>query len=403
MPSFAYVALDERGRQTRGTIRADDQRAATARVREMGLFPTEVTVGGVATEEATERVSVFSRVGSGDLTVFTRQFANLFNAGLPILRCIDTLIEHADNARLRATLRDVRAEVQGGGNLWEALGKHPKVFDHLYMNMVRAGEASGQLDEVLTRLADFMEYEQEQGARLKSAMAYPIVLVCAGTAAVAFLMVRIIPKFAGIFASIGRTLPTPTLILMSISNFLASYWWAVLGGLVIVWLILQGVARTPSGGYALDKLRMRMPIIGSLLHKIAISRFSRTLSTLVHGGVPLLEAFDVVRGTVGSRVLDRAVGEVRAGVREGESIAEPLRRTGAFPSLVASMIAVGEETGNLDTMLGKIADAYDAEIQNRTRQLVSLVEPAIILMMGTLVGFVVLAMLLPIFEMSTTL
>jgi len=403
MPSFAYVAIDERGRETRGNIQADNQRVATTRVREMGLFPTQVLEGEAAGEEAAEHVSIFSRVGSGDLCVFTRQFANLFSAGLPVLRCIDTLIDHADNARLRATLREVRADVQGGVHLWEALEKHPRVFDHLYVNMVQAGEASGQLDDVLSRLADFMEYEQEQRARLKSAMAYPMVLVMAGTAAVGFLMVYIIPKFERIFVAIGRTLPTPTLVLMTAAGFLKVYWWAIIGGVLIVWLVLRGLARTPAGGYGLDRLRMRLPVIGSLLQKIAVSRFTRTLSTLVHGGVPVLEAFDVVRGTVGNRVLDRAVGEVRAAVREGESIAEPLRRSGAFPSLVASMVAVGEETGNLDTMLARVADAYDAEIQNRTRQLVSLVEPAIILTMGGLVGFVVMAMLLPIFEMSTTM
>lgn len=402
MPSFAYVAIDERGRETRGSINAENQRAATTRVREMGLFPTGVTEGAAKADESAERVSVFSRVGSGDLSVFTRQFANLFNAGLPMLRCIDTLIDHSENARLRATLREVRADVQGGGSLWEALGKHPKVFDHLYVNLVRAGEASGQLDDVLTRLADFMEYDQEQQARLRSAMAYPLVLVVAGTGAVAFLMTYLIPRFASIFATIGRTLPTPTVILLFVAGFLGKYWWAIIGAVLVVWLTVQAIARTPSGGYLIDKLRLRLPIIGSLLHKIAVSRFSRTLGTLVYGGVPLLEAFDVVRGTVGNRVLDRAIGEVRAAVREGESIAEPLRRTGAFPSLVASMIAVGEETGGLDTMLARIADAYDAEIQNRTRQLVSLVEPVIILVMGTLVGFVVLAMLLPIFEMSAS-
>ncbi len=403
MPSFAYVAIDERGRETSGTIQADDQRAATVRVRDMGLFPTQVAEGQAETGEQGERISIFSRVGGGDLAVFTRQFANLFTAGLPVLRCIDILIDNTDNARLRFTLRDVRADVQGGGRLWESFGKHAKVFDHLYVNLVRAGEASGQLDDVLTRLADFMEYEQEQTARLKSAMAYPVVLIVAGFAAVLYLMVKVIPTFATIFGETGRTLPTPTLILMSISNFLAASWWMLILGGVVIWLVLQGAAKTPSGGFALDKIRRRIPVVGSLLEKIAVSRFTRTLATLVHGGVPVLEAFDVVRGTVGSRVLDRAVGEVRAAVREGESIAEPLRRTGAFPPLVASMVAVGEETGNLDTMLARIADAYDAEIQNRTRQVVSLVEPAIILFMGSIVGFVVMAMLLPIFEMSSTL
>ncbi|MGD8240808.1 MAG: type II secretion system F family protein [Armatimonadota bacterium] len=403
MPSFAYVAIDERGRETTGTISADSRRAATLRVREMGLFPTDVAEGAAPAKEGPERVSIFSRVTGGDLTVFTRQFANLFNAGLPVLRCIDTLIDHSENPRLRATLRDVRADVQGGGRLWETLAKHPKIFDSLYVNLVRAGEASGQLDDVMTRLADFMEYEQEQRARIKSAMAYPLVLIVAGSAAVAFLMLKIIPDFEKVFMSLGRTLPGPTMLLMSVSRFMLAYWWALLGGAVVAWLVLQGIRRTPSGGYVIDSVRLRLPVIGSLLGKIAIAQFTRTLSTLVHGGVPILEGFDVVRGTVGNRVLDRAVGEVRAAVREGESIAEPLRRTGAFPSLVSSMIAVGEETGNLDTMLAKIADAYDSEIQNRTRQLVSLVEPAIILGMGTVVGFVVIAMLLPIFEMSTAL
>ncbi|MFQ6131890.1 MAG: type II secretion system F family protein [Armatimonadota bacterium] len=404
MPNFSYAAIDERGREVQGTVFADTPRAASERVREMGYYPTAVSEREAEVEETERRrPGLLTRITGDDLTIFTRQLANLFNAGLPVLRCLDILVDHTENPKLALVLEEVHERVRAGQSLWESLGEHPKAFSPLYVNMVYGGELSGELGPVLGRLADFMEAEQEKRARLKSAMAYPAVLVAAGTGAVFFLMTFLIPRFSAIFADLGRALPTPTVVLLGIADFLGSYWWAVLLGVAGLWLGVRALGRTERWGYGLDRIRMRVPIFGPLGSKIAVARFARTLATLVRGGVPLLQSFEVVRGALGNKVLERAMDEVYSGVREGESIAEPLARTGAFPSLVVNMIAVGEETGGLEEMLNRIADGYDAEIENRTRQLISMLEPLIILVMGVIVGFVVISMLLPIFEMSTAL
>jgi len=404
MPSFSYVAIDERGREVQGTVFADTPRAASSRVREMGYFPTTVSEQEALVEAAARRrPGLFTRISSNDLTIFTRQLANLFNAGLPVLRCLSILVEHTENSRLSNVLQEVHDRVRAGQTLWESLGEHPKVFSPLYVNMVYGGELSGELGPVLGRLADFMESDQERRGRLKSATAYPAILVLAGSGAVFFLLTFLIPRFSAIFADLGRALPAPTIVLLSLAGFMGHYWWAVLVGLGGLWFGVRALSRTERWGYALDGLRMRVPIFGPLGKKIAVARFARTLATLVKGGVPLLQSFEVVRGALANKVLQRAMDEVHAGVREGESIAEPLARTGAFPPLVVNMIAVGEETGGLEEMLNRIADGYDAEIENRTRQLISLLEPVIILVMGVIVGFVVISMLLPIFEMSTAL
>jgi type II secretion system protein F len=404
MPNFSYVAVDERGKEVVGSVSAETRAVATARVREMGFFPTEISVG-VRTEERPKRrtVGVFSHVSQGELAVFTRQLANLFNAGLPVLRCISVLLEHTENARLQVALDEVYADVQAGGNLHDAFAKHPRIFSTMYVNLVRAGEASGELGPVIDRLADFMEYEQEQRSRLRSAMAYPILLIVAMTAAVFFIVTFLIPQFREMFQDLGQSLPKPTVVLLAVAGFMRKWWWLVVGAIPALWIAMKLINRTPGGGYAIDRMKLRMPLIGGLVERIAVSRFSRTLATLVKGGVPLLEAFDVVRGTIGNRVLDRAIDEVHSGVREGESIAEPLKRTGVFPNLVTNMIAVGEETGALEEMLNRVADAYDVEVQNRTRQLISLVEPSVILFRGCVVAFVVLSILLPVFQASTAL
>ncbi|MFQ6096579.1 MAG: type II secretion system inner membrane protein GspF [Armatimonadota bacterium] len=404
MPNFNYVAIDERGKEVVGSVLADSRATATARVREMGFYPTEISAGAGEEEHARRKpVSIFSRVSQGELTVFTRQLANLFNAGLPVLRCLSVLLEHTENARLNAALEEIHADVQAGGSLRDAFGKHPRIFPPLYVNLVRAGEASGELGPVLDRLSDFMEYEQEQRSRLRSAMAYPILLIVAMTAAVFFIVTFLIPQFREMFEDLGQSLPAPTVVLLAIAGFMRQWWWLIISGFVALWMALKLIGRTPVGGYALDRIKLKLPLIGGLVERIAVSRFSRTLGTLVKGGVPLLEAFDVVRGTIGNRVLDRAIDEVHSGVREGESIAEPLKRTGVFPNLLTNMIAVGEETGALEEMLNRVADAYDVEVQNRTRQLISLVEPSVILVMGCIVAFVVLSILLPVFQASTSI
>lgn len=413
---FRYIALDDQGREVSGALRAESRPAALARLKGMGMHPMSleaarpgeavVAAPAAAAAPAPSRPvaagALFRRpVSPSDLTVFTRQLASLFNAGLNMGRCLDTLIDHCENPTLQEILQQVRRAVQGGSSLWEALSEHPRVFSELYVNLVRAGEASGQLGRVLERLADTLEAQQEYRSRIRSALAYPILLLVAGFSAVIFILVFLVPRFSRIFASLNRPLPAPTRALLGIQAFVSEKGWLVALGLVLLYLGLRAYDRTERGGLLLDRIRMRLPILGPLVHKEAVSRFTRTMATLVRGGVPILTSFEVAERSVGNRVIRQAIEQVKAGVREGESIAEPLRRSGVFPALVTNMVAVGEETGNLEEMLTRVADAYDSEIANRMRQLVSLVEPMVILLMGAIIGSIVVSMLVPVLELST--
>ena len=418
MTEFQYTALDSNGREVTGALQAENRSAALARLKGMGMYPmgletgrngngagtATLPAGGTATAAATGGASPsfsFRRVSPSDLAVVTRQLASLFNAGLNIGRCIDTLADLSENPKLSEVLQDVRQAVHGGSALWEALERHPRVFNELYVSLVQAGEASGQLGKVLERLADQMEAQQEYNARIRSALSYPILLIGAGISAVVFILLFLVPRFAKIFNSMKKELPAPTKVLLNTQAFLSQYWWAVLLGIAAVYLLMRWWNRTDEGGLAIDRFKMRLMVLGPVIHKEAVSRFCRTMSTLVEGGVPILSSFEVSERAVGNRVLRRAIEQVKAAVREGESIAEPLRRSGVFPPLVTNMISVGEETGNLPEMLARVADAYDAEVSNRMRQLIALVEPGVIIIMGGIIGSIVLSMLLPVLELST--
>ena len=414
MAEFLYTALDDQGHEVSGALQAESRSAALARLKTMGMYPMGLELpasGGAAaasgaaalTHDGLRRRSPLFRkgVGPADLTLFTRQLASLFNAGLNVVRCLDTLIDHTENATLQATLAKIRQAVQGGSSLWEAMAEHPRVFNELYVSLVQAGEASGQLGKVLERLADSLETSQEYQSRIRSAMAYPILLIAAGFGAVMFILLFLVPRFSSIFASLNRDLPAPTKALLAIQGFVSQHGWLVLLAAIVIFASVKAWDRTEQGGLALDGLRMRLWIVGSLVHKEALARFCRTMATLVQGGVPILSSFDVAERAVGNRVLRQAIEKVKGAVREGETLAEPLRRSGVFPSLVTNMIAVGEETGNLEEMLSRVADAYDAEVANRMRQLIALVEPAVILFMGAIIGGIVISMLVPVLELST--
>jgi type II secretion system protein F len=399
MPTFSYVAVDDAGREVVGEIHAEDLAAAIGRVRDSGNYPMEVREAAPA-RAAGRAGGLFGRITAADRTILTRQLSNLLGAGLTVVRALSVLIENTDNPRVRDTLLRVREEVQTGSALSDTLAKFPKLFDALYVNLVRAGEASGNLEGVLERLADYQEQQSQQSAAIRSALAYPALLISVGTAAVLFLVTFLIPRFVVIFESLGQSLPLPTRVILGISTFLAQYWWGVLGCLVVLFLSLRWYVRTPSGSLVFDSIKIRPPVIGPLSFKIAASRFAHTLGTLLRGGVPILEALETVQGAIGNRMMSQALNEVRDSVREGEPIADPLRRTKAFPSLVVNMIAVGEETGEVDTILQRVAHSYDIEIQNTVRQLISLLEPVIILTMGLIVGSVIISMLLPIFDLN---
>jgi general secretion pathway protein F len=419
MTEFRYTALDSQGHEVTGALQAESRAAALARLKGMGMHAlglesgsngagAALNGGGAPAPVASTAVvsspgfSLFQKGVSGsDLSLFTRQLASLFNAGLNVGRSLSTLIDHCEQATLKTALEGVQSAVQSGSTLWEALSEHPKIFDELYVNLVRAGEASGQLGPVLERLADTLETQEEYRSRLRSALAYPTLLLTAGFGAVLFILLFLVPRFSKIFASLNKPLPAPTKALIATQMFVSQWWWLLLIGAFALITLFRWYDRTEQGGLALDRIRMRIPVMGSIVHKDSIARFCRTMATLVKGGVPILMSFEVAERAVGNRVLRQAIVQVRGAVREGEGLAPPLRRTGVFPGLVTNMIAVGEETGNLDEMLGRVADAYDAEVGNRLRQAVSLVEPAVILLMGGIIGTIVISMLVPVLELST--
>jgi general secretion pathway protein F len=340
------------------------------------------------------------RVKQRDLSILTRELATLISAGLPLDRALSVLSSLTDKEELKRTVGQILRAVQQGKSLAEALAEYPKIFPPLYVNMVKAGEVGGFLDTVLQRLAEYLERAQEVQDEIKSALAYPVILVIVGGVSVFFMFTYVLPKFAVIFADLGSALPAPTRLLLAISHGLRSYWWALPLVGVGAWVGMRQYLATPQGRFTWDRLRLRVVVLGPLLLKREVARFARTLGTLLKSGVPLLQGLEVVEAVVGNLMISRALKEVRVGVREGQGIAGPLGRSGVFPTLALQMVSVGEETGRLDEMLMRVAEYYERETYNQLRRLVSLVEPLLIVLMGLVVGFIVMAMLLGIFSMN---
>ncbi|MGB9588938.1 MAG: type II secretion system F family protein, partial [Armatimonadota bacterium] len=343
---------------------------------------------------------ISGRVGSGDLTVFSRQLANLVSSGLPLMRTFVALTEHTENQRLKAALLRIQQEVKAGKALWEALDTHPNIFPSLYVSMVKAGEASGQLASVLQWLADYLEKEQARRVQIRSALAYPTLLVTVGSLAVFMLITLVVPKFVTIFEEFGQALPLPTRIMLALSTLLSHWWWALIlvaGGIAFG---MKAYARTTAGRLNIDRLKLRVFLLGKLNLKMSVSRFARTTATLLQGGVSLFDAMAIVRNVVGNEVLARGIDLARAGMREGESFATRLRETNVFPPLLTHMAGVGEETGDLQGALTTVANAYDTEVDATLKSIVSLLEPVIIITIGGIIAFIILAMLLPVFQIN---
>jgi type II secretory pathway component PulF len=335
-----------------------------------------------------------------DLTVMTRQLASLVGGGLTLMQSIDALIEHTENERLASALMQIREELRGGGTFAEALTKHPHLFSPLYVSIVRAGEVSGELPRVLNWLADYMEREQTRRTQIRSALAYPILLSIVMVIALSFLLIFLVPRYAALFAEMGQSLPLPTQILLAVSGFLTRWWWAIGLGIVAIVYAYRLVRRTPRGRWVTDAWKLRLPVFGRLHLKSAVGRMARALSVLLLGGVSVLEALAVVRDVVGNEVLAQALDEVRQRVREGERLADHLRRSGVFPPLLTRLAAVGEETGSLPQALTTVADTLDLEVDSSLKALVALLEPALILSLGIVVGFVVISLLMAVFQLN---
>jgi type IV pilus assembly protein PilC len=396
--SYAYKVRDREGKMLGGTLEAESEEAVVSRLRQLGYAPVSIEAekgDGLKTEV---RMPFSGRVKLKDLAVFSRQFATMINSGLSLLRSLTILGEQTGNKRLAEVITQVRAEVEKGSSLSAALAKHPKIFNRLYVSMVRAGEIGGFLDQVLVKVAETFEKEVELRGKIRSAMTYPVVVFTMVLLIVAAMLIFIVPTFESLYESLGGTLPLPTRMLIGASQGIRRYFLVVVLVLVAVAFAYKRWRATPAGRYRLDQFKLKVKVFGPLFHKTALSRFSRTLATLIRAGVPILQALEIVAETVNNGVISRAVRDVQDSVREGESLATPLSKHASFPAMVVQMMAVGEETGALDTMLSKVADFYDQEVEAAVASLTSMIEPLLIAVMGAAVGGMVIALYMPLFN-----
>jgi len=420
VPVFAYKGLDSRGKPTAGVRDAESAKALRAVLRKDGVYLTDlreeraVRGGGaavVAVAGATAQPQgllqrevdfgrLFERVRPQEVAVLTRQLATLLRAGIPLAEGLAALTEQTDNNKLKKTLGDVKQKVNEGSALADAMADHPKVFPELYVNMVRAGETAGNLDSVLARLADFMDAQIELRGKVTNALMYPAIMIGVGIIIMSILMIAVVPKITAIFDDSGKSLPWNTQLLIFVSKVTGDYWWILLPLAVLGVFLLRRWVKTPEGRAKWDRMVLRLWVIGPLARMVAISRFAKTLGTMLSAGVPLLRAMDITKDILGNRVLEKVVEEARNSIREGESIAAPLKRSGQFPPIVTHMIAVGERSGQLEQMLENVASAYDREVELKVSRLTTLLEPAMILLMSSAVAFVVFSILMPILEMN---
>jgi general secretion pathway protein F len=404
MAQFQYRATDFQGKIVEGSMEAGEERSVVQRLREKGLIPIRIGAGTSAVPRAARAITLpsFGRKGvkTSELLIFTRELATLLGAGMPLDRSLTTLTQLAQTPELKRVTSEVLESVRGGTALAEALGQHPKVFPPLYVNMVKAGEIGGVLDQVLQRLVEYLASAEELRDEVISALTYPLILVGVGGVSVAVLLIFVLPKFATMFADLGQTLPLSTRMMLSISDAATSPWSLI--GVPLIVGALYGTYRyfATTQRMAFDAFKLRVPVVGSLLRLTEVARFARTLGVLLRSGVPMLQALDIVRAVAGNQVIAQALNEVQVGVREGAGMAGPLGRSGVFPQLALQMIAVGEDTGKLDEMLITTADFFDREVRNDVKRLTRLLEPAMILIMGLVVGFMVISMLMAVFSIN---
>jgi type IV pilus assembly protein PilC len=425
MANFQYSALDPKGEQTTGVLSATSEAEAIQQLRSEGLYPTQISEEGKVKGGAKGKPKAASAKGKGksksaksnlggrikpkNLMIFTRQLATLIDSGLPLLRSLTVLEKQEPNPVLRATVSALAENVQGGSTFSESLAQHPKIFNKLYVNMVKAGELGGVLEVVLNRLAEYQEKAQKLKNKIVSAMVYPVIVMFIAVAILVFLMIFIVPKFKEMFANTDSELPLISKIVFGMSEFFLATPLFVPNVVFVFMAFGLGVflfniwGRTPGGRIKIDTMKLKMPILGDIQRKSAVSRFSRTLGTLVTSGVPILQALNITRDTAGNIIISRAIEEVHAAVKEGETIVTPLQASGVFPNMVISMVDVGEETGQLPEMLLKVADVYDDEVDNAVTALTSILEPIMIVILALIVGAVVFALFLPLIKMISTM
>jgi len=408
MPVYHYKGYKNDGGAATGIIDAESPKIARVKLRKVGVFPTDMVEQGSATAGSTTRMAGKPSAGIGrspalsttDVAMMTRQLATLLVAGLPLVDAIGVMVDQTEKKAVKSLMADIREKIRGGASYSSVLETYPREFSQIYVHMVRAGEASGALDQILFRLAEFLEKQLALKHKVTNAVLYPALMMIVGVSVLFFLMTFVVPKITAVFTSLKQALPWPTVVLMSVSHFLADYWAVILGGVALaVWAVRRAM-KTDAGQLTADRWVLKIPLIGEVSRMVAISRLTSTLATMLASGVQLLDAMDVAKRVMSNRVLEQAVEGARQNIREGETIAEPLKRSGEFPALVTHMIAVGEKSGEMEEMLRRIGNIYDGEVDRVITRFTSLLEPIMILVMGVLVFFIVVAILLPIFEMG---
>ncbi len=399
MMTFNYVAKDAAGQTIRGTIQSSDRTTVLAQLRQKNLTPVALT------EAAPKNASAFSismggKVPLSEVVIFARQLATMIDAGIPILQSLEILADQTDNKKLRTVLKDVAKRVAAGTSIHKAIGQHPRVFSDFFIHLIKAGEESGNLDEILDRVAIYMEKSDKLARKVKSAMIYPAVVMTMAIAITALMLIKVIPVFAEMYQGFDIELPLPTKILMGLSDGLRANFLFIVGGGIAAFFGFRVFAKSESGALAVDRFKLRLPVFGSLIRKVAVSKFTRTLATLLKSGVPILRALDIVAKTSGNRLLEKVITSSGKAVREGRKLSEPLKESNVFPPMVVRMIAVGETSGELEKMLAKISDFYDDQVDVAVAGLTSLIEPLVIAFLGIVIGGIVISMFMPMFQMA---
>ncbi len=394
MPVFTWEGKNRKGEVKKGEMEAVNETAVNANLSRQGIISTAVKV------KTSETKTIKVKVSTKDLVVFTRQFATMIDAGLPLVQCLDILSSQQENKGFKAVLTQVKGDVESGSTFADALKKHPMVFDNLYVNLVAAGEVGGILDTILNRLAAYIEKAMKLKSQVKGAMVYPISIITIAAVVIIGLLVFVIPIFASMFADFGQALPLPTQIVINMSDFLKAWWWLMGGAAYGAFFAFKKYYATEGGKKVVDELVLKLPVFGDLLRKVAVAKFTRTLGTMITSGVPIMDGLEIVAKTAGNKTVETAIMKTRESISAGKTISEPLAQSGVFPSMVCQMISVGEATGALDNMLNKIADFYDDEVDSAVDAMTALMEPALMAFLGVAVGGLVIAMYLPIFKLA---
>ena len=402
MSTFVYTALDPNGKTIKGKVEAENEQLLLSKLHEQRYHVLSVSETRAGAAKVSVTKTSGKKVKLNSMVIFSRQLATMIDAGIAIVRCLDILEGQTKEPALRAVIGQCKKDVKGGLSLTDAFSKHPNVFSRLYVNMVKAAETGGILDKILERLSGFLESEQEIRGKIKSAMIYPILVLVFATIMVIVMFIVVLPRFKEIFESMNVEMPPATKALFAMSDFLTGYWYILLGMIIAGFFGYRWYSSTEKGAWRIDMLKLKAPVLGELVQKMAISRFSRTFATLIASGVPMMRSLEIVCETAGNRVIARAIDNARNAIREGQKISAPLLQSGMFPAMVTHMIDVGEETGRLSEMLAKVSDFYDQEVDNAVKGLTSMIEPCLIVVMGGLVGFIAISIMAPIFKLISS-